>query len=213
MLCSSCLAKEKRLHGHACPHCATPMYGGSMHKGQQRCTNCDSDIPFIDELIAMYSMEGSVRKAVHALKYTQTRAMATPIGESMVTTANLINLKVNVILPVPAHPKRTRSRGYNQAELIARNIARLTGLPIRCNLVKRVVNTPSLVTLSTRAERLKVIQDAFVANTELNIIKGARVLLVDDVATTGSTASEVSKVLKEAGAEAVFLLVFARELK
>ncbi len=115
----------------------------------------------------------------------------------------------SVVVPVPTTPRRLRARGYNQAELLARELARARALPLRLALSRRA-EAPSQTSLSP-LERRENVRGAFTPSEHArDAVVGAHVLLVDDVLTTGSTASEAAGTLAAMGARAVTLLAFAR---
>lgn len=115
----------------------------------------------------------------------------------------------NLIIPVPLHPERERERGFNQALLLARELARLSGLPLdEHSVVRRIHTERHRAGMDAKARRQSV-ADAF-AVRHSDLITGQRVLLVDDVFTTGATASACAVALKEAGAKEVFVLTIAR---
>lgn len=101
---------------------------------------------------------------------------------------------IDVLIPVPLHKKRKRKRGYNQAEILAKELGRITGIPVETKSVIRVRHTMPQKELSHR-ERRKNVKDAFETTTQCVI--GKNVLLIDDIYTTGNTIDAVAKVLKE----------------
>jgi ComF family protein len=115
----------------------------------------------------------------------------------------------DAIVPVPVSGKRLRSRGYNQSALLARHIARETGIPVMETLLRRVKETPPQARAESEAERRQNVIGAFAASGQA---AGMRVLLVDDVMTTGSTLNACAATLKNAGAKWAGALVLAREL-
>ena len=110
------------------------------------------------------------------------------------------------LVPVPLHPKKERQRGYNQALILARGLGRLTGIPVRDKLLRRVRYTTPQKKLGHRDRRQNLL-GAFQASEPLE--KGAVIVLVDDIYTTGNTISAAAKALKEAGAEKVFFLTIS----
>ena len=135
---------------------------------------------------------------IRRFKYHNARYL----GKSL---AGLIQLppewEIDAMLPVPLHPKREKQRGYNQSLILARHLGERYSIPVKANLIKRIKNTQSQA-LSSPAERLTNLKDAFRASAKC---KDLSILLVDDVVTTGSTASECAKALKEAGAVKVYI--------
>jgi ComF family protein len=155
----------------------------------------------------MTLFDGHIRHAIHALKYRRVAALAEPLGDALARFWLAAPAPISAIVPVPLHPARQRERGYNQAELLARRVSRATGAPLRANGLRRTRATAVQMTLHA-AERKANVADAFAA--EPAVVRGADVLLVDDVCTTGATLDACAVVLKAAGAGAVFGLALAR---
>ncbi|MDI6756753.1 MAG: ComF family protein [Endomicrobiia bacterium] len=117
----------------------------------------------------------------------------------------------DVVAPVPLHPFRRFTRGYNQSDLIARGFARMSGLNYRESLLRRAYSTPQQAKLSA-AERRKNVAGAFaVGRRSLDSVKGKKILIIDDVMTTGSTLDACARALMDAGAAEVFCLVVATD--
>jgi len=115
----------------------------------------------------------------------------------------------DLLVPVPLHSRRLRSRGYNQSALLARELGKLTGLALDERLVFRTRDTPPQVRAPSREQRRSNVEDSFQCSAGLS---GEAVILVDDVATTGSTLSACAATLKDAGASSVWRLTVAREV-
>ena len=113
----------------------------------------------------------------------------------------------DTLVPVPLHPRRLRSRGYNQSQLLARAAGKLLDIPVREDLVKRAKDSPPQVDARTSEQRRANVAGSFEASDE---VEGLSVLLVDDVATTGSTLIACADALKDAGAASVWGLALAR---
>ncbi len=186
------------------------------------CTNCLAGSPVTDKPrivvvespsrlwpLPVYSVavhQGVAREAVHGLKYEGKRVLAAPMAGRMCACLPLTSLGPDVALAVPLHESRRRERGYNQSDLLAHAIAAETGLhaPSRC--LARVRQTPPQVGLSAR-ERVENVRGAFVAEASL---RGRRVLLVDDVCTTGATMAACAAAIVEAGGTVVGGVTFTR---
>ena len=149
--------------------------------------------------------QGGLEKAVRALKFAEARVIAAPLGQHLALATRTANWSFDAIIPIPLHGSRVRHRGYNQAELLARAVALELGLPCLLAL-KRTRATKQQARLD-RAERLKNLEDAFAVQKP---VAGLEVLLIDDVHTSGSTLTEASLSLIEAGAKRVRLAVLAR---
>ncbi len=133
-------------------------------------------------------------------------ALARPLGR-MIASALPLDEVVDIVIPVPMHWTRRWSRGFNQAERLARRVARARHVPVVAGLA-RVKRTPPQAGL-THSERQRNMQSVFVAR-HAKRLAGRRVLLIDDVFTTGATAGACAVALKEAGARSVVLLTLAR---
>jgi len=144
----------------------------------------------------------SAREIVHHLKYSDRVSLAGSVGRLLRPIREQDGFSAECAVPVPLHRLRERERGFNQAALIAREL----GLPVEAGLLRRRKKTTSQTGLS-RAERTKNLASAFEL---LSGVKGMKVLLVDDVLTTGATMNELTKVLKRGGAARVEVLTFAR---
>jgi ComF family protein len=144
---------------------------------------------------------------VHHLKYRNGRALALPLGSIMATWCDAHALRADVIVPVPLHPDRLRERGYNQAALLARELERRVGLPVRESVLSRVRYTRSQMELDAEARRRNV-QGAF--RCADGRVRGQHVLLVDDVCTTGATIAACADALRAGGAARVEALTLAR---
>ncbi len=150
-----------------------------------------------------------LKKAVHHFKYKFIEKLAEPLA--LLIAQSLQNSKhpaPDLIIPVPLHKKRLRWRGFNQSEVLAQDLD--LKIPIINNSLIRKNNTTPQVKMKSRKKRLENLNDAFhIKNPE--VIKGKKILLIDDIITTGTTLSICASVLKKAGAEEVRALVIARE--
>ncbi len=152
------------------------------------------------------SYEGPLRELVHIFKYGGVQTLAKPFGRFLIA-ALPFNTPFDVVVPMPMHWFRRWRRGFNQAELLARALTRHTGLPL-VHALRRAKSAKAQAGL-TRAERRRNVMGAF-APAHAEKFRGKRVLLVDDVLTTGYTARAASSVLKRAGAARVTVITLAR---
>jgi ComF family protein len=166
------------------------------------CGRCRTGENIFDFARSAVIFNQPARKIVHHLKYSDRVSLARPIGRILQDLMKRECFVGEVVIPVPLHRSRERERGFNQAELIARNLA----LPVDPKILRRRKHTPSQTGLS-RAERAKNLAAAFELRGS---VAGTRVLVVDDVLTTGSTMNEIAKVLKRGKAARVEVLTFAR---
>ena len=147
------------------------------------------------------------RDLVHLLKYQGDFQAAQILGEHMALVLSQSHLHVDLILPVPMHPVRQHQRGYNQAERLAHQVSLHTGIPLCTNGLYREGSLQTQVH-RTRAERLSALKDVFYA--EEDIVQERRILLIDDVLTTGATAGACAKALTDAGVRRVTVLTACR---
>lgn len=160
----------------------------------------------LDGAAAAYHYGGPAGGMVRNLKYRDVTALAKPMAEEMLRALEQIQpVGAEMVVPVPMHPKRQKHRGYNQSELLAKEIAAALEVPCETGLV-RIRDTVQQARLEGEARRLNL-KDAFRAEP---CVSGWRVLLVDDVYTTGETARECAKALKEGGAISVSFLAYAK---
>ena len=163
-----------------------------------------------DEVTAPLAYEGAARTAVHRLKYAGLRAIAPSMARPMAEALSSSGVRADVVVPVPLHPSRLRQRGFNQALLLARPIAEAVGLPVRDDLLRRLVAGTPQVDAGSIDERRANVAGAFGLAPGADAA-GLRVVLVDDVLTTGSTLDAAAAALKGGGARSVHALAFARE--
>jgi ComF family protein len=171
------------------------------------CVACRLEQTPLQELRAVCVFDGPARDAVHALKYDGMFSVAEPLAQLMVARYPRWSEPVDLIVPVPLHPERVRERGYNQATLLARRLCEPVGVPLDDAALWRTRHTRPQVGLD-RAERRQNVQGAFAAERER--VEGMRILLVDDVCTSGATLASAATALLEAGAVTVRGYCFAR---
>lgn len=159
---------------------------------------------------ASCSYTGTAGQAVRRLKYHQERYLAEPLAALLVEVLRARPLAVDALVPVPLDRSRARERGYNQSALLAAPVGLALALPVLSSALLRTRATRSQVGLSARARRANV-RGAF-ACAESEVVAGRRLLLVDDVMTTGATLEACAEALVAAGAVGVYGLVVARDL-
>lgn len=209
-LCPACEALVKPVGPLYCLRCGKPLPDGGAH-----CYHCRGSKAkdFKCKVIRSAVVFGpQVRAVVHAFKYAdQTYLAAHLAGWMAVPWQKYPNLAdAQVLMPVPLHPKKRKSRGYNQSELLARALGKIQGLPVDADSLVRSRNTPSQTGFG-REGRLKNMNGAF-ACVKPEAVKGKVILLVDDVATTGATLEGCAEALKAAGAKKVMAYTLAREV-
>jgi ComF family protein len=215
VICPVCRAAIRPLLPPYCDLCGRPF--DPQAKGGQLCADCRSGSRLdIARGVAIY--DGPVREAIHRFKYARKRVLAEPMGAMMADylgasegTGGIraINIgEIDRVCPVPLHPARLRERGFNQAELLARPICDRFGLALDSSLLRRVRDTAPQVSLDQR-ERARNVRGAF-AVPDRDAVEGRRLLLIDDLATTGATMEECARVLRRAGAASIAALTLAR---
>ncbi len=201
ILCDECVDGLERLNPPYCLICAEPGSGGL-------CRWCSGFPRGFDSLRSLFRFDGAVRDAIYRLKYKGERASAGNLASLMMNYLSHNPIEADTLVPVPSHPRRLRSRGYNQSALLAREIGKQSGLPVQEDLLVRIISYRPQVETESQQER----RDNVVGNFQRQAdATGLAVLLIDDVATTGSTLSECGFALKSSGAVSVHALTLARQ--
>ncbi|MGC8874405.1 MAG: ComF family protein [Chloroflexia bacterium] len=199
-LCPACLSGVGRVEGPVCERCGRPLLRSGL------CPSCRAGGLALDCVRAPFFFEGALQRAVHELKYRGRRVFAEPLGELLAAYLASLGWPVSTIVPVPLHPRRERSRGYNQAALMARVVAGRLGWPVLERGLTRVRDTRPQVGLDREA-RLENVAWAF--RWEGSDPPG-RVVLLDDVYTTGATMEACARTLRQAGVGEVRGVALAR---
>lgn len=201
--CPACAAKLPRIIAPACMKCGKPVVSG----GEEYCDDCRKYVHKFERGVAAFTYTGSLRGSVYRMKTQNRRDYLEFFGQEMVRALQPVLRMWNpqLLVPVPMHPKKKRRRGYNQAELLAEEIHRLTGIPVERSLVRCIRQNTDQKTLDRR-KRKKNLEGSFLAVRNLPE-EVVRVLIVDDVYTTGSTVDEIAAVLRRAGAKKIFFVV------
>jgi ComF family protein len=208
-VCPACLAEPRALDAeYFCVSCRTPFRNAFPLDADGRCALCRSGARGFDAAYCFGAYEGALRELIHLLKYGGVRTLAKPLGK-MMGAALPLDERFDLIAPVPLHWRRRRQRGFNQSELLARQLARRTGIPVRRVLV-RTRATAAQAGLSNSGRRRNVARAFRCPPRKARLAADKRILLIDDVMTTGSTATECAQALKRAGARRVALLTAAR---
>jgi len=205
-LCAPCWEALPRHRGHLCA-CGLPL-----PPPLPVCGRCRRGLSAFATGASLGPYEGSLRVLLHELKYAGQRRVASRLADALLEepTAGLVLAGADALVPVPLHPRRKRERGFNQAELIAAALSRRTGLALLGAALVRRKDTSTQTGLSAAARRANV-RGAFAVRRRAQVA-GRRLVLVDDVLTTGATVEACARVLREAGAVEVRLLALARAL-
>lgn len=202
-LCDTCRSRLRPLSSGYCSACGRSLAAEPLPDGFL-CGDCRRRTPAIDRFVAGWSYEPPFDRVVHGLKYRRLDFLGPQLAKELCSRLSHQLREVEVVVPVPLHWRRRLSRGYNQAEEIARPLARQLGLPLH-RVVKRIRATPPQTRFGRR-QREDNLARAFSVRPGARL-DGGRLLLVDDVATTGSTLAASARCLKEAGASHIVALV------
>lgn len=220
-LCDEPLSKPEKLACDCCFHLLSPLTAPLCFKcGKPLCSDeeacclrCLKENFAFDRAFSLWNYGNPVvRASLHAFKYRGRKEYAAFYAEKLTSHFSFLSdsKKVTVLIPVPIHKKRYNRRGYNQAEAIAAEIAKRTGLPLITDLLIREKNTLPQNKLTSKARKTNL-QNAFCINKASPYFQTyiPSVFLIDDIFTTGSTASICAGLLKEAGVSQVFVLSLA----
>lgn len=210
-VCDDCWTRDggvRFIRRPYCERCGLP-YEGDLSTPFE-CANCrDLELSFCWARSAVVA-RGVVLEAIHRYKYHRALCFEPFLADLLIREAgaSLAGESWDVIVPVPLHPLRQREREFNQAERLARHLARRTGIPVHAGLLRRVRLTGTQ-TLLTRVERAANMRQAFALRPSQNL-NGQKLVLLDDVFTTGATTNACARVLRQAGAEEVCVWTLAR---
>lgn len=190
------------VNNKACPRCALPLHGTASHCGE--CLRRERPWQRAE---ALWRYEGAAQWLIRRYKFQGRLYLGHSLSCCLARHGRQFAGQVDAVVPVPLHWRRLWQRGHNQAERLARPLAQELGLPLWCGVVERVRYSQPLSRQRRKAERQRLRRDSFrVARN----VRGQRILLVDDVMTTGATLEAVTHCLLDAGAAEVSVLVLAR---
>ena len=186
-----------------CKKCGKPI----RQKEAEFCYDCEREDLCYEQGRSLWLHKMPVSSSIYAFKYKNRRVYGEVYGREMAKMfRKIIRLwEIDVIVPVPLHRKKQKKRGYNQAEILAKEIGFRVGIPVDTTLIKRKKNTVPQKEF-TRKERKKNLKNAFEVTGK---VEGKRVLIIDDIYTTGSTIDSISILLKKAGAEKTYFLTIS----
>jgi ComF family protein len=206
-VCRECLGKLDPLAAdYFCAQCRAPFRNAFPLDEQGLCALCRRGVSGFDAAYSYGFYEGELRELIHLFKYGRIQTLAKPLGR-LLALALPREESFDAIVPMPLHWRKRWQRGFNQADLLAHEVSRRTHTPVH-NALRRVRFTSTQAGL-TNAKRRANVSGAF-RPKRATTLRGQRVLLVDDVMTTGSTAAACARALKMAGARHVVLLTVAR---
>lgn len=195
-LCQRLLSRQETDFCHSC------------RENTEKFTKAKSNIPFIAYWTALWYYKGDVRKSVHRFKFGYRRRYAEVFGRHLaMKLSGSLSEDTDVLSWVPVSPLRKLKRGYDQSELLCRTVGRELGIPVT-PVLRKIRHTPPQSTLRDAAQRRANVMGAYKA-VKPSLLAGKRILLIDDVVTTGATASECARVLLTAGVKEVYLAAIA----
>jgi len=216
-ICAECLGSFPAIGGRLCDVCGQPLTAWSLGSEDATgpealtCPDCQRRAYGFDRARSYALYKGGLVRAIVMLKFERIEPLSRWFSQRLAEVVRREGITADVVVPVPLHRQRERERGYNQADLIAKPLARQLGLPYRAVLLTRTKPRPDKHILSLE-ERWESVRGAF-ATRSGSKVDNLRVLLVDDVMTTGATLDAAAKALRGAGARSVIGLTVARAVR
>lgn len=207
-VCAKCAEGARRIEAPFCQRCSQPFEGDIT--GTFTCSNCSDREFHFECIVAPYLARDVVRECIHKFKYERQFHLRRQLAEWAAAGLDDERIRAqpfDMFVPVPLHAARKREREFNQAEVIARLLARRAAVPVR-NAIERIRYTTTQTRLD-RHERMENLRGAFRVRHPA-VVQNRHIILVDDVFTTGSTVEECARVLRAAGAASVRALTVAR---
>jgi ComF family protein len=207
--CRRCWDKLKPIPGPVCPRCGRPFASpiALLHSPTHQCGACRARPMALTQIWSLFPYQPPLKEAITLFKYRGKLSLTQPLAQAMVEALPALPT-LDAIIPVPLHPQRLREREYNQSLLLANRLSHHLGIPLFLACLLRIRPTVPQTSLS-RKERLTNLRRAFSVPKPARI-QGKRILLVDDVLTTGTTLHECAKTLRRAGSGPVYGLTLAR---
>ena len=208
LLCPECCRRFVPEKWISCRHCGGAISG---EEDSDHCSLCREPPRLFDRVVTIGGYHSDLRDVVLRMKYPQHAPLATAMGRLLFDkrSSELADLHAEIIVPIPMYWRRRLQRGVNSPEIISRCLEQKLGIPVRHRLLVRCRNTRPQSELLSPRQRFRNVRGAFRVRSRSQV-SGARILLVDDVLTTGATGSEAAHVLKKAGASMVAVAVIAR---
>lgn len=207
--CRQCWDRLKPIPGPVCPRCGRPFASSIAlrHSPAHQCGACRARPMALTQVWSLFPYQPPLKEAITLFKYRGKLSLTQPLAQAMLEALPALPT-LDAIISVPLHAQRLREREYNQSLLLADRLSHHTGIPLLLSCLIRVRPTVPQTSLS-RKERLTNLRRAFSVPKPARI-QGKRILLVDDVLTTGTTVHECAKTLRRAGSGPVYGLTLAR---
>ena len=211
-VCGLCWSLVRRQRQPQCPRCGICLQDIGIGSVGSDCIECEDWLPYLRQARAPFVMTGNAAAIVHAVKYGGWPGLASEMGTRMglLRFSRDVEVELAGVLPVPLSRARMRERGFNQAELLAREVASVRGLPLLEGVLERLRHTQRQARLSPPERQTNVSRAFKVASERRACIDGLHLLLVDDVLTTAATVQDCVRALCSSGARAVSVVTFAR---
>jgi ComF family protein len=187
-----------------CKKCGKPESSGGL------CPACWGHETAIDGIRSVFRFEGVIRRAIHELKYRNLKAISGCLAALMADYLKDNQIYGEILVPVPLHLRRLRERGYNQSNLLARELGKLIALPVIDDSLHRLKDSLPQARTTTVEDRRRNVARVFACPDEK--LSEKRIILIDDVCTSGATLEACAKAVKVAGAVSVWGLTLAREI-
>ena len=199
--CPSCEKKLPYIRGARCFQCGKPVASGE----EEYCMDCQNRQHDFTQGISLWSYDADIRQAMYRFKYRNRREYAVYFARELIRrNGNMMtDWHTQAIIPVPIHKTRRKQRGFNQAELLAKELGRYLDLPVLTETVVRIRNTKPQKELNDK-DRQKNLKSAFKINK--NSVKLKKVILVDDIYTTGATVDVIARLLKRQGVVEIYVV-------
>lgn len=203
-MCPECAKKVEYIEEPRCKKCGKPI----RYEEKEFCHDCLEHAFSYEQGKSIWLHKGQVRWSIYQFKYRNRRIYGEFYAKEWIRLyeSKLKEWKIQVIIPIPLHRKRKRKRGYNQSEILAKELGKRCGIPVDTKSVIRAINTRPQKELNDK-ERRKNLKEAFCITKYWK--RTDNVLLIDDIYTTGNTIDSLARILKEKGAQKVYFLTIS----
>ena len=200
-VCSKCHSLIKEIHQPACQKCCQPLEAAE----QEYCYDCGRKEHYFERGVAGFEYSSTMKQSMYSFKYNNRREYAKYYAGVIVKNWKRVikTWNAEALVPIPISKSRYRKRGYNQAEILAIELARLLNIPVASDVIKRIKNTLPQKNLDDKTRYLNLNNAFQIANS---VVEYKSVILVDDIYTTGATMDSCSRTLKDNGVKWVYFI-------